>query len=69
MNPILASIIFCVALAGSIYFFGKLVVWSISKLAPQNVEKQMTGKQILKYNLIMIFSIILWGILYFNSIT
>lgn len=67
MNIIL-SIIFFLALTTSVYFFGKLLTWIAWKINPTNFKKDITKTDILSYNIVMIISIVLWTILYFNSL-
>ena len=66
---VLMTIIFILALSTSVLFFGKLMTWMVYKIAPQNCKKEFTNKDVLRANLIMIFSIILWAVLFYNSIS
>jgi len=68
MNSITLTIVFMVALATSIYFFGRLMTWMVYKIAPQNCKKEFTKADVLRTNLVMIFSILLWGFVFFNLI-
>ena len=68
MNEGMLTIIFMWALATSVYFFGRLMVWMVYKLAPHNCKKEFTRADVLRTNLIMIFSIILWGEVFYNLI-
>jgi len=61
--------IFILALSTSVLFLGKLMTWMVYKIAPQNCKKEFTNKDVLKANLIMIFSILLWAVLFYNSIS
>ena len=62
------AIIFFIAFCGTVFFFGKLMVWMTSKINPSSFEKKMTNSQILSYNIIMTVSIFLWTILYYLSL-
>ena len=68
MNELLLTAIFMLALATSVYFFGRLMVWMVYKIAPQNCKKEFTSADVLRTNLIMIFSILLWGVVFYNLI-
>ena len=68
MNEGMLTIIFMWALATSVYFFCLLMVWMVYKLAPHNCKKEFTRADVLRTNLIMIFSIILWGEVFYNLI-
>ena len=68
MNELLLTAIFILALATSVYFFGRLMTWMVYKIAPQNCKKEFTKKDILRTNLIMVVSILLWAVLFYNSI-
>ena len=68
MNEGLLTAIFMLALATSVYFLGKLMTWMVCKLAPKNTYKDFTKKDILRTNLVMIFSILLWGVVFYNLI-
>lgn len=62
---ILLTIIFFLATSTSVYFFGKLVTWAVYKINPENSKKEITNKDILSYNIVMIISLILWSILFY----
>ncbi len=66
---VLMTVIFILALSTSVLFFGKLMTWMVYKIAPQNCKKEFTNKDVLRTNLIMIFSILLWAVLFYNSIS
>jgi len=68
MNEGLLTAIFMLALATSVYFLGTLMTWMVCKLAPKGTYKDFTKKDILKTNLVMIFSILLWGVVFYNLI-
>ena len=68
MNEGLLTAIFMWALATSVYFLGRLMTWMVYKIAPQNCKKEFTRVDILRTNLMMIFSILLWGIVFYNLI-
>jgi hypothetical protein len=68
MNLLMTGI-FILALSTSVLFLGKLMTWMVYKIAPQNCKKEFTNKDVLKANLIMIFSILLWAVLFYNSIS
>jgi hypothetical protein len=40
----------------------------VYKIAPQNCKKEFTRVDILRTNLMMIFSILLWGVVFYNLI-
>jgi len=62
---LLLSLIFFIALSTTVFFFGKLITWAIKRINPKSLNKEITNEDILKYNLIMVFSIILWSILFY----
>ena len=68
MNELLLTTIFMLALATSVYFLGRLMTWMVYKIAPENCKKEFTRGDVLRTNLVMIFSIILWGIVFYNLI-
>ena len=68
MNEGLLTAIFMWALATSVYFFARLMTWMVYKIAPQNCKKEFTRADILRTNLMMIFSILLWGVVFYNLI-
>ena len=68
MNEGLLTAIFMWALATSVYFLGKLMTWMVCKLAPHSCKKEFTKAHILKTNLVMVFSILLWGVVFYNLI-
>jgi hypothetical protein len=68
MNEGLLTTIFMWALATSVYFLGRLMTWMVCKLAPKNTYKDFTKADILKTNLMMVFSILLWGVVFYNLI-
>jgi hypothetical protein len=68
MNEGLLTAIFMWALATSVYFLGRLMTWMVCKLAPKGTYKDFTKKDILRTNLVMIFSILLWGVVFYNLI-
>ena len=67
MNLLMTGI-FILALSTSVLFFGKLMTWMVYKIAPQNCKKEFTRADILRTNLMMIFSILLWGVVFYNLI-
>lgn len=69
MENVILSILFVLALCGTIYFFGSLATWMVYKIAPQNCKVEITRKYINRYNMVMIISIILWGILFYSLIS
>ena len=68
MNELLLTTIFMLALATSVYFLGRLMVWMVYKIAPQNCKKEFTRADVLRTNLVMVFSILLWGVVFYNLI-
>jgi hypothetical protein len=68
MSEGLLTAIFMLALATSVYFLGRLMVWMVYKIAPQNCKKEFTRTDVLRTNLVMIFSILLWGVVFYNLI-
>ena len=68
MSEGLLTAIFMLALATSVYFLGRLMVWMVYKIAPQNCKKEFTRTVFLSTNLVMIFSILLWGVVFYNLI-
>lgn len=68
MNELLLTAIFMLALATSVYFLGRLMTWMVYKIAPQNCKKEFTRADVLRTNLVMIFSILLWGVVFYNLI-
>ena len=58
MSEGLLTAIFMLALATSVYFLGRLMVWMVYKIAPQNCKKEFTRTDVLRTNLVMIFSIL-----------
>lgn len=65
---LLLTIMFFVALSGTIYFFGKLACWMVIKINPTCGLRPITNKDILGYNIIMVVSIILWSIIFYYSL-
>lgn len=65
MSPLYKTVIFFLALSGTVYFFGKLITWAAYKIAPQNFEKEFTQKDISEATLVMFISIIEWSILFY----
>ena len=61
----LLTVVFFFALTGTVYFFGKLITWHASIVAPHNFKKEMTRKQILMYNLIGLTSAVLWSVVFY----
>jgi hypothetical protein len=59
------TIIFFLASSTSVYFFGKLLTWIAWKIKPENFKKEITKKNILCYNIVMIISLVLWSILFY----
>lgn len=68
MNELLLTAIFMLALATSVYFLGRLMTWMVYKIAPQNCKKEFTRADVLRTNLVMVFSILLWGVVFYNLI-
>ena len=68
MNELLLTAIFILALSTSVLFFGKLMTWMVYKIASQNCKKEFTKKDVLRANLIIVVSILLWAVLFYNSI-
>ena len=68
MNEGLLTAIFMWALATSVYFLGRLMTWMVYKIATQNCKKEFTKADILRTNLMMVFSILLWGVVFYNLI-
>ena len=66
MNIIL-SIIFFLAFSTTTYFISRLLTWFLFKLKPENCKKDFTIKDIRNTNIVMIISIFLWTIIYYNS--
>lgn len=64
----LLSIIFFLAFSGSVYFLGKLLTWFLYKVKPENCNKEFTKKDILRANIVMFISILLWTIIYYHSL-
>jgi hypothetical protein len=62
---LLLTIIFFLASSTSVYFFGKLLTWIAWIIKPENFKKEITNKDILSYNVVMIISLILWSILFY----
>ena len=59
------------ALATSVYFLGRLMTWMVYKIAPENYgkgKKEFTNADILRTNLTMIVSVLLWGVVFYNLI-
>ena len=69
MNELLLTSIFILALSTSVLFFGKLMTWMVCRIVPQNCKKEFTNKDVLRANLIMVVSILLWAVLFYNSIS
>jgi len=65
MLKIIITIMFTLALSGSVYFFGRLMTWVVFKINPTNIKKEFTNKDILISNIVMIISIILWSIIFY----
>jgi len=61
---ILSGFLFFFALSGSIYFGCSFIVWIATKLKPDNFKKEITKKDIMWYNYVMIISILCWSVLY-----
>jgi hypothetical protein len=68
MDDIILTIIFMVAIATTTYFFGRLMTWMATKISPENFKKSFTGLDILKANIVMVISIVLWGVVFYNLI-
>jgi len=68
MNELLLTAIFMLALATSVYFLGRLMSWMVYKIAPENCKIEFTKAHILRTNLVMTFSILLWGVVFYNLI-
>ena len=62
------SIMFFLAMLGTTFFFGKLMTWVVTKIAPKNCTKRVTREQIKSANFIMFISICLWTIIFYNLI-
>lgn len=62
---LILAITYFFASATSVYFFGKLLTWIAWKIKPENFKTEITNKNILTYNIIMIISLILWSIIYY----
>jgi hypothetical protein len=65
---LILTIIFFLAFSGTTYFVGRLLTWFLYKVKPENYKKEFTKKDIRNANIVMIISIILWSILYYNSL-
>lgn len=61
---ILKGITFLLALSGTIYFTCNFIIWLAWKIKPDNFERKITNKDILRYNVIMFLSLVLWTMLY-----
>lgn len=68
MSDLTQTIIFFLALSGSIYFFIKLMTWMTEKIKPKYLEDMMTQSDITRYCLVMLVSIVLWSILFYNNL-
>lgn len=68
MNDIILTIVFMVAIATTTHFFGRLMTWMVIKIAPKNLQRNFTNLDILKTKLVMIVSIFLWGVVFYNLI-
>lgn len=62
---LILTLVFGLALFTSVYFFSKLFHWLAWKINPSNFNKKPTEKDTLSWDIIMIFSIILWSILFY----
>jgi hypothetical protein len=62
---IILTIIFFLASSTSVYFFGKLLTWFAWKIKPENFKRDISNKDILTYNIVMVVSLILWSILFY----
>lgn len=69
MENYILTIIFILALSGTIYFFGSLATWMVYKIAPQNCKREITTSEIRNYNVVMMISILLWAIIFYNLIS
>ena len=65
---IVKTIIFAFALTSTIYFLGGLVVWGVSKIAPENCKRALERKDINRYNISIVIGIILWSVLFYISL-
>ena len=68
MNALLLSIIFGLALALTIFFFGSLVAWCVYSIAPKSFSKKFNPRQTSAATWAMIIAIVLWSIIYYHSI-
>ena len=68
MSNLILTVIFFVACATSVYFFGKLLTWIAWVIKPENFKREITPRQILSYNIVMFISLILWSVLFYNLI-
>jgi len=62
------TIIFGVALALTIFFFGSLVTWCVYSIAPKSFGKKFNPNRQIAATWCMFVAIILWSILYYYSI-
>jgi len=62
---LLLTFLFFLALCGTTYFIGRLFTWGVYKINPDNFKNKFTNKHILKTNIVMFISIILWSIIYY----
>ena len=65
MENLILTILFIVALSGTIYFFGGLIQWSVYKI----IDKEIRRSDINNYCLSMIISIICWSIIFYVLIS
>ena len=68
MVKLVLTVMFFLAFSGTTYFIGRLLTWFLYKLRPENCEKEFTKRDIRNANLVMIISILLWSIIYYNSL-
>ena len=69
MNNITLAILFFLAMVTSTYFFGKLMTWMVSSIAPESRKKEFTSKDITVANIVMFVSITLWTIIFYTLIS
>jgi hypothetical protein len=68
MSDLTQTIVFFFALLFSIYFFGKLMTWMVERIKPNYLEDMITQSDITRYCLVMLISIILWSILFYDNL-
>ena len=65
MENLILTILFIVALSGTIYFLGGLIQWSVYKI----IDKEIRRSDINNYCLSIIISIICWSIIFYVLIS